>query len=71
MKCFTTDSSHEIGLHTQFIGEILDVKVDQAVLTEEGLPDMNNVAPFIYGSEIQSYHRIGDKIGSAFDIGKK
>ena len=63
--------THEIGLHTQFIGEIIDVRVDEAALTDEGLPDMGKVAPFIYGSEIQSYHRIGEKIGDAFQIGKK
>ena len=61
----------EIGLHTQFIGEILDVKVEETVLTDQGLPDMDKVAPFVYGTEIQSYYRIGDKIGNAFDIGKK
>lgn len=63
--------TYEIGLHTQFIGEIIDVKVDEATLTSKGLPDMEKVAPFVYGSEIQSYFRIGDKIGNAFDIGKK
>ena len=62
---------HEIGLHTQFIGKILDVKVDETALTNKGLPDIEKVSPFIYASEIQSYHRIGDKIGSAFSIGKK
>ena len=63
--------TYEIGLHTQFIGEILDVKVDQSALTDEGLPDMNKVRPFIYGNEIQTYHQIGNKLGDAFDIGKK
>jgi len=63
--------THAIGLHIQFIGEILDVKVDAAVLNGKGLPDMDKVAPFIYGVEIESYHRIGNKIGSAFDMGKK
>jgi flavin reductase (DIM6/NTAB) family NADH-FMN oxidoreductase RutF len=62
--------SHEIGLHTQFIGEIIDVKVDQSALTDGGLPDMLKVAPFIYGGEIQAYHRVGEKIGDAFKIGK-
>ncbi|MEJ2154029.1 MAG: flavin reductase family protein [Desulfobacteraceae bacterium] len=62
--------SLEIGLHTQFIGEIMDVKVDTRVLNEAGQPDMAEVAPFIYGSEIQTYHRIGEGIGSAFKIGK-
>jgi flavin reductase (DIM6/NTAB) family NADH-FMN oxidoreductase RutF len=60
----------EIGLHTQFIGEIMDVKVDTDVLNGAGLPDMTKVTPFIYGSEIQTYHRIGDAIGDAFKIGK-
>ena len=31
---------HELGLHTQFIGEILDVKADEAVLTPEGGVDL-------------------------------
>lgn len=63
-------NTYEIGLHTQFIGEILDVKVEQTALSNEGLPDMNKVEPFIYGNEIQAYHRIGEKIGKAFDIGR-
>ena len=61
---------HEIGLHTQFVGEILDVKVEHDVLDDAGQPDMDKVAPFIYANEIQTYHRIGDSIGSAFKIGK-
>ena len=63
--------TYEIGLHTQFIGEIIDVKVDQATLTDKGLPDMVKVEPFIYGGEIQAYHLIGEKIADAFQIGKK
>ncbi len=62
--------TYEIGLHTQFIGEILDVKAEESVLNDTGMPDMINVAPFIYGSEIQTYHRIGDMVGQAFKIGK-
>lgn len=62
--------TQEIGLHTQFIGEILDVKVDHTALDSRGLPDMGKVAPFIYGSEVQQYFQIGAKIGDAFKIGK-
>jgi flavin reductase (DIM6/NTAB) family NADH-FMN oxidoreductase RutF len=62
--------TYEIGLHTQFIGEVIDVKVDQSALTDDGLPDMLKVAPFIYGGEIQAYHQVGEKIGTAFKIGK-
>jgi hypothetical protein len=31
---------------------------------------MVKVAPFIYAGEIQAYHRVGEKIGTAFNIGK-
>src|SRR6185369_13659636 len=37
----------EIGLHTQFIGEILDVKADEAVLGTDGLPDIMRIRPLI------------------------
>jgi flavin reductase (DIM6/NTAB) family NADH-FMN oxidoreductase RutF len=32
----------EIGLHTQFIGEIVDTKIDEEMLADDGLPDIGN-----------------------------
>ena len=61
----------EIGLHTQFIGEILDVKADEAVLTEGGEPDIEKIKPFVFAPGTKTYHGIGKKIGDAFSIGKK
>ena len=60
----------EIGLHTQFIGEILDVKADEAVLGDKGFPDIEKVRPIIFGPEVRSYHGIGKYLGLAFAIGK-
>jgi len=59
----------EIGSHTQFIGEIIDVKADQSMLTEEGKPDIEKVMPVCYGPEKGSYFGIGKKLGKAFSIG--
>lgn len=61
----------EIGLHTQFIGEILDVKADQDVLGTDGLPDMGKVKPVVFGLGVRSYFGIGDFLGEAFSIGKE
>jgi flavin reductase (DIM6/NTAB) family NADH-FMN oxidoreductase RutF len=61
----------EIGLHTQFIGEILDVKCDEGVLGEKGFPDIEKVKPIIFGPEIRTYHGIGKYLGQAFAIGKE
>jgi len=62
--------SVEIGLHTQFIGEILDVKADEEVLGANGLPEVTKVKPILFGPEVRTYHGIGQSIGNAFSIGK-
>ncbi|MGD8703166.1 MAG: flavin reductase family protein [Desulfosarcina sp.] len=63
--------THEIGLHTQFIGKIMDVKVDEEILNEKGVPRMDKVAPFVFGHGIREYWTLGETIGRGFDIGRK
>lgn len=63
-------NSVEIGIHTHFIGEIIDVKVDKSMLGPEGLPDILKINPILYGPEIQSYYGVGKYLGKAFSIGK-
>jgi flavin reductase (DIM6/NTAB) family NADH-FMN oxidoreductase RutF len=60
----------EIGLHTQFVGEIMDVKADEAVIGEKGLPEIEAVRPFSYAPESRGYYRIGSFLGKAFSIGR-
>jgi flavin reductase (DIM6/NTAB) family NADH-FMN oxidoreductase RutF len=52
----------EIGLHTQFIGEILDVKVDESVLDERGATNIKRVRPFLYAHDDHSYYAIGEML---------
>ena len=61
----------EIGLHTQFIGEIKDIKADENILAEDGLPDIEKVQPFIYDSAGPRYFALGDFLGKAYTIGRK
>jgi flavin reductase (DIM6/NTAB) family NADH-FMN oxidoreductase RutF len=61
----------EIGLHTQFIGEILDVKVSEAVLGKDGLPDMGKVRPIVFAPGIHCYFGTGECLGVAFSIGEQ
>ncbi len=60
----------EIGLHTLFVGEIVDVKADEAVLDPRGLPDPEKVKPFVYLTEVQHYHGLGPRLGRAFSVGR-
>jgi len=61
----------EVGLHTQFIGEIMDVKAEEAVLSEKGSPDIEKVRPVIFTPESRTYWGVGQCIGKAFSIGKE
>lgn len=62
----------EIGLHTLFVGEFLDVKVDDDdVIALKGLPDIEKIRPIVFAPETRSYHGIGPYLGKAFSIGKE
>ena len=61
----------EIGAHTQFIGEIIDVKADEDVLDANGVPDAAKVLPLVYSPANRTYYGLGEVIGKGFDIGKK
>jgi len=59
----------EIGVHTQFIGEIVDVKADEASLGENGLPVLAKVAPILFSPPEREYYHIGQQLGQAFSVG--
>lgn len=61
----------EIGIHTQFIGEMLDVKAEENVLGEDELPLMEKAQPFAFIPGGQIYYRMGEYVGKAFSVGKK
>ncbi len=61
----------EIGIHTQFIGEIVDVKADEAVLNAQGLPDADKIRPIIYDTGTKNYFGLGQLIGKGFSIGNE
>ena len=61
----------EVGLHTQFIGEIIDVKALESILGEKNVPDVEALDPVVFSPVVRKYHTLGQTIGKAFDIGKK
>jgi len=61
----------EIGLHTEFIGEIMDVKADSSVLNKKNLPDIEKMKPLIWNIAGMTYHKVGNSVGQAFSIGKE
>ena len=59
----------ELGLHTRFIGEIVDVKAEESALGKDGSIDIERVDPFFYVPGKRTYYRIGPYFGKAHSIG--
>jgi flavin reductase (DIM6/NTAB) family NADH-FMN oxidoreductase RutF len=61
----------ELGLHTQFVGEIVDVKADESVLNPgTSIVDIKRVRPLLYAPDSRGYYGVGAFVGKAFSIGK-
>jgi flavin reductase (DIM6/NTAB) family NADH-FMN oxidoreductase RutF len=61
----------EVGLHTQFIGKILDVKANEEVLGADGMPDILKILPLIFSPGNRVYYGVGASLGHAFAVGKE
>lgn len=59
----------ELGSHTQFLGEIMDVKVREDCLREDGKPDPARMDPLMYIPIIGEYWGIGGFEARAYSAG--
>jgi flavin reductase (DIM6/NTAB) family NADH-FMN oxidoreductase RutF len=60
----------EVGLHTLFVGEVRDVKADEACFDDQGRLDVTKIRPLIWAPDDRGYYGIGEKLGEAFTIGR-
>ena len=60
----------ELGLHTQFVGEVLDVKAEESVMAKGGLLEIAKVKPLVFAPDTQAYYGIGHFVGQAFSVGR-
>jgi flavin reductase (DIM6/NTAB) family NADH-FMN oxidoreductase RutF len=60
----------EVGVHTQFIGEIINIQADTSALDEKGHLDIERVQPFLFAPGNLAYYGIGKQLSKAFTHGK-
>ena len=60
----------ELGTHFLVIGEIVETHVTDTCM-EDNVPDPAKVDPLIYSPKSRTYHRIGEAVGKAFQMGKQ
>jgi flavin reductase (DIM6/NTAB) family NADH-FMN oxidoreductase RutF len=59
----------ELGLHTHFIGEIMDAKVDDSVLGDDSFLSIEKAEPFFFVPGGRDYYAMGRSIGKPFSVG--
>ncbi|MDD3643694.1 MAG: flavin reductase family protein [Candidatus Krumholzibacteria bacterium] len=58
----------ELGLHTMFIGEIVDVKADELILGENGSPDPARHRAFVFSVGGYGFNEVGRTIGTVPEL---
>lgn len=53
------------------IGEIVNISVDEDVLTPDGKVDVAKLTPIVFDPVNEAYHKLGEKVGNAFSDGLK
>ena len=61
----------ELGLHTQFVGEIVDTLVDDEIIGSGGAVDIQKLKPLIFSLDTQGYYGVGAFLGKVFSVGKE
>ncbi len=61
----------ELGLHTMFIGEIMDVKANESILGEIDSPDIEKLKPFVFVPGSRNFYRTGEYLGQVSSLAKK
>jgi len=69
LECRLIDVT-DLGLHSQFIGEILDAKAEGDVLSDSGVVDVHKLQPLLFIPDTQSYYGVGRFVGKVFSAGK-
>jgi flavin reductase (DIM6/NTAB) family NADH-FMN oxidoreductase RutF len=64
LECKLKDTVN-LGLHTVFVGEIIDVKIGEEFLTD-GRPDMSKIDPILFSAGDRYYYKSGGKLIKAF-----
>ena len=70
MKRRCVEENSTVNIKEKGIIPIKDVKMEESVLGENGVPDINKIKPMVFDMSGSNYCGIGEKIADAFSVGK-
>ncbi len=53
------------------MGRVVNTRVDESVLDEQGRVDFGKMRPIVYDSTRRIYRVVGEEVGGAWDAGMK
>lgn len=69
MECKVT-AVQDWGGEKRFIGEIVNTRVDESILDDDGRVDFAKFQPIVYDSTRRIYRVVGEEVGGAWNAGK-
>ncbi|MCK4349847.1 MAG: flavin reductase family protein [Candidatus Krumholzibacteria bacterium] len=60
-----------VGSHTMFIGEIVDIKADESILDENGMPDPLKLKTFLFCPGSNGFYATSELIGRVGELQRK
>jgi len=60
----------DLGLHTLFVGEVIDAKADESIIGNCGAIDVKKLNPMVFTPDTQDYYGVGKFVGKVFSAGK-
>ncbi len=61
----------EVGSHTMFIGEIMDIKADPSILGTRDYPVLEKLKPFVFSPGASRFYSIGPSLGTISELAEK
>ena len=71
LECRVAQIQHTLNGGFRVLGEILNVIADSKILDEEGNADPTKLNAFVFDQFQSGYHKIGEKVGDAWESGRK
>lgn len=70
MECEVTEIQGDAH-GARIVGRIVNTRVDESVLDDEGRVDFGKMRPIVYDSTRRIYRVVGEEVGGAWDAGMK
>ena len=70
-ECRYTGQQVDFGMDIVYFGEVIQVHIDEAYLSEDGKTDVLKANPICYSSMENRYRTLGEDMGQGWSIGKQ